>query len=227
MAIGHPPPLYSDGVSGFRLNFCNDTIPSLIYTAKHATWGSYHQDWKDGSILVESQSRILSDGFLDIKLLKLHGSLNFPSGKVESRWSPLEALEEPKIIPPVFNKTDSTFGTPIWKAALDALRDCKHLIICGYSLPTTDTYMQYFLKAALGPNRNLHKLHVFDPEIFRGEQKGKDLEDRYGICFSEQFRDRIQFRPPETQTRTKLGTFHHMVTILQNNPKDLLFGLEA
>jgi hypothetical protein len=38
MAIGHPPRLFPDGVSGFRLNFCNDTIPSLIYTAKHAIW---------------------------------------------------------------------------------------------------------------------------------------------------------------------------------------------
>jgi hypothetical protein len=107
---------------------------------------------------------------------------------------------------------------------MEALGNCRNLVICGYSLPTTDTYMQYFLKAALGPNKKFSQIAVFDPELHKEGAKGKELVQRYSECFSAQFRDRINFRPRSTsEFISKAGQFFHMVEILKNSPRDILF----
>lgn len=226
LVIGHPPRIGPEtGIPGFRLNFCNDLVPNPIFQAKHVTFGSYTVSPKSGSSLSPYSSSDLPAGYVDIRLLKLHGSLNFPATRVSGAWSPAVALESPKITPPVFNKTDKVFGTPTWKAALETLRTCKNLIICGYSLPTTDTYMHYFLKTALGPNRHLNRTYVFDPELFNGGKKGQDLRGRYDECFSEQFRERIEFQPRAAPKGKADGTFQHLVALLQNAPREILFGM--
>lgn len=136
-------------------------------------------------------------------------------------------LEDPKIIPPVFNKADSAFATAVWKAGLESLRNCKKLIICGYSLPTTDTYMQYFLKAALCGNKNLLKIHVFDPELSKEGKRGEELRARYAKCFSENWQDRIEYNPKSPWEMAEPGNFEHLVHILDNFPDLLLFGLDT
>lgn len=177
--------------------------------------------------------------FIEISLLKLHGSLNFSENEEPTPWSPLKIATVPQIIPPVFNKANATFGTPIWKAGLDALRTCKNLIICGYSLPTTDSYMQYFLKAALGPNRNLNQIFVFDPLLFQdpANQAGEELKQRYSECFAPQMHGKIIFQPNTPRTRGKVvvkdasnpqthpGTFAHMVELFTKDPEAILFGV--
>lgn len=214
-------------LAGIGIDYKSDTCKSPIFSIKSATWGFY-PDEKRGHILEPDDSLSgENDNIANIKLYKLHGSLNFPQSKNNNEWSMVKSVENAKIIPPVFNKADSTFASPIWKSALNELRNCKNLIVCGYSLPTSDTYMQYFLKAALGPNLNLNQICVFDPELHKNESRGEALKKRYLECFSQQFQQRIVFQPrAEVEYEEKKGTFAHMVEIMNNEPQKLFFGLK-
>jgi hypothetical protein len=167
------------------------------------------------------------DGALEIDLLKLHGSLNFPARVMRgSRGSHSIAtsLDDPFIMPPVFNKQSGGHQQSIWKRALEHLRGAKNVVIVGYSLPKTDIYMQYFLKAALGPNVNLNKIFVFDPALHRDGTAGREMEARYAECFSPQLKGRIDFRPGlSSQHPQQLGTAEQFVRTLENSPNSLIF----
>lgn len=178
---------------------------------------------------------------LEIPYFKLHGSLNWPvdaeskmhgdlkPGTVmTSPHPPTRAVENPVILPPVFNKLNTTVLNSVWSNALTVLRNAKNIIIVGYSLPRTDIYMQYFLKSAVGPNSNLQKITVFDPVLFKNSDETKDMERRYQDCFSDHFSNGyIEFRPPHMGFphnkqelpgfRKEAGTFGHFVSCLNHD----------
>ncbi|HKT68402.1 MAG TPA: hypothetical protein VJP83_03145, partial [Terriglobales bacterium] len=139
---------------------------------------------------------------LDIELLKLHGSLNFPAPRQkkessEIRFNTTDALPSPLILPPIFNKQSTESQRHIWSTALQRLRSAKNIVIVGYSLPRTDIYMQYFLKSALGPNGDLNRIFVFDPAMYSDGESAKEMKSRYQDCFSPQLKSRIHFKPDE------------------------------
>lgn len=105
-----------------------------------------------------------------IKLFKIHGSLNWlycPICK-KIRITPLEksvtllisknlknrllchsckALFVPILVPPTFFKIMSNpYLVQIWDKAENALRECKNIIFCGYSIPQADIHIKYLLK---------------------------------------------------------------------------------
>jgi hypothetical protein len=174
---------------------------------------------------------------IDIKIpyLKLHGSLNWDSRKISSTNAGgqnknalgllSQTAQHPLILPPVFNKMNSGDVMPVWKKALEILREAKNIIIVGYSLPKTDIYMQYFLKSAVGPNDNLQWIKVFDPALFRNNPFTAEMKARYQDCFSPQFKDRIEFNPKLPPGIGELGggTFSHFVETLISDPRELLF----
>jgi hypothetical protein len=115
---------------------------------------------------------------VEIPYLKLHGSLNWCSRLMASMMPRAgekllpagrltQVVESPLILPPVFNKMNAGDVSAVWQKALELLRGAKYIIIVEYSLPKTDSYMQYFLKSAVGPNSNLQWIKVFDPVLFR------------------------------------------------------------
>lgn len=217
---------------GFHIDYCSPQYSNTSYIVKHSRFPRMRRDSIEevsGNYLQLAEvSDPDEEGLTRIPLLKLHGSLNFSPNGPDEAWSPVKVCDSPQIIPPVFNKADSTFGTPIWKAGLEALRTCKNLIVCGYSLPTSDSYMQYFLKAALGPNRNLNQIFVFDPILFDDppSNEGTELTERYSQCFAPQMHGKIQFQPqsPKSQ-KCRQGTFAHMVDLFDNRPESILFGV--
>jgi hypothetical protein len=162
--------------------------------------------------------------------LKLHGSLNWDKtwpaevqkAKITPPSFPTMAVDRPLILPPVFNKMNSSAVNAVWTAALQVLRHAKNIIIVGYSLPKTDIYMQYFLKAAVGPNSNLQRIIVFDPVLFTEGEQSAAMQKRYLECFSPQFSGRINFRP-SSSLRGNVGTFQAFVQTLRDNPKSILF----
>ena len=173
---------------------------------------------------------------VNIPYLKLHGSLNWCSGTPPRQEDlgcanqiptllPTQAAETPLLLPPVFNKMNSGDVIPVWARALEILREAKHIILVGYSLPRTDIYMQYFLKSAVGPNSSLQKIIVFDPALFSNDVRNEEMRKRYRECFSPQFQEQITFEPrvepmfPEADR----GKFSHFLQTLQNNAKELLF----
>lgn len=163
----------------------------------------------------------------DVDILKLHGSVNFPRGKIKATASSLsliEAQDDPFIMPPVFNKMQGQNRLGMWKKGLEALRHAKHVVIVGYSLPRTDIYMQYFLKAALGPNKELQKIIVFDPVLSAGGPAATEMKERYANCFSPQLKNRICFNPENLhKTDYAIGTTKHFLETVAANHSALLF----
>jgi hypothetical protein len=66
-------------------------------------------------------------------LAKLHGSVDKPED----------------IIPPTWNKALDESIREQWKAAYHLLSEADHIRVLGYSLPTSDAYVQYLLKSSI------------------------------------------------------------------------------
>ena len=70
-------------------------------------------------------------------------------------------------------------GVTTWRKALNKLRNAKNVIFIGYSLPLTDIYMQYFLRAALGPNTDINRIFVFDPILCKNTSSSENMRNRF------------------------------------------------
>lgn len=219
------------------LDYGTKDFGPISFAAKTAYWKDRQNPYSQGNpgniLEALNENDPPCKNLLKLKLLKLHGSVNFlrksTGGDSRSEVDKLtKSLPEPLILPPVFNKATNTIGKDVWKNALQSLRECKNLIICGYSLPATDIYMQYFLKAALGPNQDLNHIYVFDPSLFNvGDPDcGRALQNRYASNFSNPIQRRISFHPNTSQVRNSdlHGTMSHLVTVLKTQPHELLFG---
>lgn len=200
-------------------------FPKQNYQTAYMRYGNFES--KEGSILKYAES---DNGHpsANIELLKLHGSLNFPNSKSKSENelpSITNVTENPYILPPVSNKQTNGSGNQSWRTALQRLREAKNVTFVGYSLPKTDMYMQFFLKAALGPNQELNRLFVFDPTLWANSEASSEMRKRYEMCFSEQLRSRIVFDPKLMhQSHSKFaGTTEHFVNVLEDDPSRILF----
>jgi len=171
---------------------------------------------------------------ITIPYLKLHGSLNWSrntvaeaakSQNVTPSNKPTMTAQDPLILPPVFNKMDGNDLTPVWSKGLEILRQAKHLIIVGYSLPRTDIYMQYFLKAAIGPNSHLQRVFVFNPVLFEEGAGDEAMRERFQECFSKYFQEQIIFQPwpSPNGSRIRDGSFQHFVYTLQQHRDQIFF----
>jgi hypothetical protein len=156
-----------------------------------------------------------------IPYLKLHGSLNWNETQphtADGEKTLIDAADTPLILPPVFNKMNSGDVSSVWREALTILRNAKTITIVGYSLPKTDIYMQYFLKAAVGPNSNLKQITVFDPVLFKADHQAEEMRHRYTDCFSQYLSGRIDFSPERFDGGVIKGTFEHFVKVITTKP---------
>ena len=200
-------------------------FPQQNYEVNYTRYGSFES--VEGTVLSHANAPVPHDS-VNIELLKLHGSLNFPNSKSKSDSdlpSITNVIENPYILPPVSNKQSNGSGNQSWKTALQRLREAKNVVFVGYSLPKTDMYMQFFLKAALGPNQELNKLFVFDPTLWEDSEASRDMKKRYEMCFSEQLRSRIVFKPELSHASDAKfsGTTEHFVNVMEDNPSSILF----
>ena len=98
-----------------------------------------------------------------IKLLKLHGSLNWDrSGTVLAlRSDPnLDARSADEIVPPVWNKTiggDAVFSE-VWKEARRILPTGQIMVVAGYSVPPTDLLSQALVRISAAERTKSQKL---------------------------------------------------------------------
>ena len=220
---------------GIEVRYSADAIDNIRLKAQQGQWRKdIGSNPTRGTMLREFTKSEDPNSFdlLTIEILKLHGSLNFPrpdfakdvlTTNLEKLIYP---LDDPLILPPVFNKLTTSVGKDVWSHALQVLRSCKNLTICGYSLPATDIYMQYFLKAALGPNKDLNRIYVFDPTLFDKDdtERGHALRERYARNFSEPIQRRIEFQPWIAEERGYEGTMRHLTEVLHDKPHMLLLG---
>ncbi len=211
----------------FFIDYNYQYIAPEFFKIKYASYNDLKYENVQGTILEKIPDKD-NEKCLSIEILKLHGSLNFPSSPMEniSVGSMLTSnISNPYIIPPVSNKSSSGAGDKIWRTALIRLRECKNIVFVGYSLPITDMYMQYFLKAALGPNHDLNKVYIFDPVLWRENESSQLMKQRYKNCFAEQLRQRLIFKPNTSSTKLQnlYGTTNHFVQLLEKSPEELFF----
>lgn len=103
-----------------------------------------------------------------VRLAKIHGDVKAPKGKNS-------------IVPPIANK--SGLNAEALKLAADALQEATDLRIIGYSLPETDTYIKYLLRAVI-TNSNLQNVHVIVKDSSHAVQK---RYDNFICCTNYQF----------------------------------------
>jgi hypothetical protein len=99
-----------------------------------------------------------------IKLLKLHGSLNWdgPSSPLALRKDPYTPAKPGVIAPPLAQKP--VFDPPfkaIWREARKAVQSMRRLIVVGYSMPDTDGLVRSLLTTDL--SSSLEQAIIIDP----------------------------------------------------------------
>lgn len=130
-------------------------------------------------------------------LLKLHGD-----------------VKDCSIIPPTFVKGLYHPGIPdLWKSAYKVLMEANQIRIIGYSLPMTDSYIKYLLKAAITTSFKLEKIDVLCKD------ENGDVERR--------FKDFIKFRNfrfNKGDVISYLGENFQLWGVDNNNDKELRFN---
>jgi len=109
-------------------------------------------------------------GEWSVLLAKLHGSV------------------KGTIVPPTWNKKIHSKILPAWRAAFLAVSKANELRFIGYSLPETDSYFRYFLKAAISQSFNLQRVDV----LCAGNVQG-----RYQELFEQ---NRLRFNSGRTES---------------------------
>jgi hypothetical protein len=121
-----------------------------------------------------------------IRLLKLHGSVNwttYKTGQVKLKDRPFvvraKRFEKVSILPPGWNKKiDKLPYKLLWRKARLKLEQCKTLIIIGYSLPEADLLAKALfaevVRSRAARNHYLKQLHLADP-VDSVKQKFIDL----------------------------------------------------
>lgn len=70
------------------------------------------------------------------------------------------------LIPPVWSKSGRHQELKsVWERAATALSTAEHIVVCGYSLPSSDQFFRYlFALGTMGESR-IKSFHVFDPDV--------------------------------------------------------------
>lgn len=98
-----------------------------------------------------------------VRLLKMHGSLNWRIGKNEIRLVEPSLVEsaEDAIIPPTWFKDLTKFPyAAIWKAARKELRSSRIVVVIGYSVPDTDLFARSLLKVEVSSRTKRENLDL-------------------------------------------------------------------
>ncbi len=147
-----------------------------------------------------------SDGFT---LCKLHGSVNWfmvdDELHVEDRVVAVQSMARanttlprvctanyknshyPLIIPPSFLKPDLPGPiSSVWQSAAKALHESDQIAFVGYSFPSSDIEMKYFLASSLANNPRLRRIDVIDPNATALVARLKrETESGFGNHFRE------------------------------------------
>ena len=152
---------------------CDNALLDL-FPGKKVDYGVEFVNYKEGTFVRPDLD--------SIKLLKLHGSLNWlycptcnnlritpyekgvytlminPSSSYCQRC---DTVYSPIIVPPTFYKDLSkVFLSQVWNVAENELSEIEHLIFCGYSFPDSDIHIKYLIKRIQKNRRNPQTLKI-------------------------------------------------------------------
>ena len=168
----------------------NDTIISFNYDCvidfalRAHGQEKWHPRYGYGLFLGSHGSKLTGDDFWKpekpgtnsktIYLYKLHGSLNFQFDDELDEKSGTTLKQRPytkqqgnlqfSIIPPEWNKAyDKGPFTRLWKHAASAINQAEHIVMIGYSLPTTDLHATALFRTSVRKAR-LKSLVLVNPD---------------------------------------------------------------
>jgi hypothetical protein len=136
----------------------------------------------------------------DVRLLKLHGSINWvrhdpnpvcqravqgfgPQIPTVVRvFGGYQQVREqqlvPLLVPPTWKQSIGSDLSGVWDEAVASLRTATRLFIVGYSFPSTDQHFKYLLAAGLQENISLRKIYFVNPAA-------ESLKSRLSAVFRE------------------------------------------
>ncbi len=103
-----------------------------------------------------------------IKLIKLHGSIN---------WKATNGGET-FIVPPTWNKSDPQIRN-LWDYAYKELKSARRIVVIGYSFPETDIYVKSLIALALNENKILQNIYFINPDEDVAKKMYLSLLDKY------------------------------------------------
>jgi len=181
---------------------------ALYQMGKRASLPLPYETHSGGSYIDEGNSLYSEKG---VKLFKLHGSVNWYSKVQGDHYTVADQMvtamgdhrthevsipevctsdyvfhENPVIIPPSYLKPNlDVILEKVWAKAAVELSQAEILVFVGYSFPSSDTEMQYFLASSLSDNVNLRSIQLVDPDATRIVNKINDISSKYGSVFKD------------------------------------------
>lgn len=104
--------------------------------------------------------------------------------RLEERVTPLAkihgSVDDGTIIPPTWNKglAEEKIVTA-WKLAYELLREANYIRIIGYSLPKSDSYIKYLLRAALPESKSVSHVKQLDVLCYDPDGSVKERYDEF------------------------------------------------
>jgi hypothetical protein len=126
----------------------------------------------------EWQPKIKAAQKATVNVHKLHGSLHFQFGKnrvvlKQRPYTKQRGTPRYSIIPPESNKAyDRGLFAQLWKNAAAALGRARHLVVIGYSLPTTDLHATALFRTSLKPKKLKSLVVVNSDRAARARARG-------------------------------------------------------
>ena len=135
---------------------------------------NWYPSKQDPSIAIENRIVQVMGGFDDERM----HSLPYPCA---SNYVP---EGDPLIIAPSFLKPElsKTMGS-IWRGAAQALSTANVVAFVGYSFPSSDTEMLYFLARALSENAGIRAIYIVDPQADRLTDRLRSSGTKIGSHF--------------------------------------------
>jgi len=146
----------------------------------------------------------------EIPLFKLHGSLNWHTaegqaniivddrivnvnlGQGNSAMLPISvknnhiAPDTTLIVPPTFLKPDLPDALKdSWAGAAKALKSAEVIVFIGYSFPSSDIEMKYFLAKSLSDNPKLREIKIIDKKAENIVTRLRDSSSGFGSHFKD------------------------------------------
>jgi hypothetical protein len=118
--------------------------------------------------------------------------LSFEKKEYDPKWNKCHlvklhgCVDDGSIVPPTWAKGTHEGIIPIWKNAYKILQDANHIRFIGYSLPTSDSYLKYLLKAAVIDAPHLKSIDVITLD---NNEEAKNRYDEFFEFTNYKFKD--------------------------------------
>ena len=155
-----------------RNTFVTFNYDCLVEEALSSLNVPYSYGFKPQAVISDkSEVKLSLDWKSDLKVLKLHGSVNWAfsddtSGKLTIYGSYLDVIENnltPELIAPTWKKTFDGNLNQIWHESINELSIATRIIVIGFSMPLTDMHFKYLLAAGLENNISLREIVFVNP----------------------------------------------------------------